>query len=61
MAHHLAADFFVHVKARLLEIRLERRVEVAALMFQFEEPGHVINAGGQEIDLRLGHIRYSWR
>ena len=55
VAHDLAPDLFVGVVARLLEIALEGRVKVLALMFELQEPSHVVDAGGEKIDLVLGH------
>jgi hypothetical protein len=52
----LAADLFVDVIAGFLEIGLENRIEVAAVVLELQEPGHVVDAGGQEIDLVFGDV-----
>ncbi len=54
--HHLDAHLLVHVVLRLLAALFEERIEVPALVLELQEPGHVVDAGAQEVDLLLRHI-----
>ena len=55
MPHDLGANFFIHVISGLLKIGFQLRIKILALMFEFEEPSHVIDAGGHEINLLFWH------
>ena len=55
MAHDLGANFFVHIISRLLKICLQQRINILALMLQFEEPSHVIDAGSHKINVLFRH------
>ena len=55
MAQHLTPHLFIHIEPGLFEVGLENRIEVAAAMLEPQKPPHVVDAGGQEINLILGH------
>jgi len=55
MTHDLGANFFIHIISGQLKVRLQLRIKILALMFQFQKPSHVVDAGSHEVNLIFRH------
>ena len=56
MAKDLATHLLVHVVLGQLELLAQRRIEVASVVLELQEPAHMVDSGAQEVDFVLGHV-----
>jgi len=42
---------FGGINRRVFELFLENRIHILAMMFQFQEPGHMVNSGDPVVEL----------